>query len=284
MSQESPQTELPGNANPHGLGGMLKASNESPHLTLADLMLANVGLAVVLASPIRLGFAGALPVGTQIPAWVIILIWVIWFGVAMLHGVAVAIFVRCVRYQRMPMWNEWLVFLFCAYVCESAIPNVDTTLAAFWRATGIHSEGFTLWRLGIGFLAALGTLVGWIGGKRTSLPIAVRIILYTLAALLWFWGPCAVLPMLKSDVASVFQTQILLLSHTWHSLLRLVFGSAAFVPFLLAICWARKEPRPQQFTRLLWSERCGLLIGLFAILGAAFTIVMEVVGVIQQLV
>jgi len=283
MSQ-TPPPELSSDADSPGSVPAKGTLKESSHLTLADLMVANMGLAIVLASPIRLGFAGALPVGTQIPIWVVILIWVIWFGVAMLHGVAIAIFVRCVRYQRMPMWNEWLVFLFCAYVCETAVPNVDTTLAAFWRATGIHSEGFTLWRLAIGFIAALGTLVGWIGGKRTSLPIAVRIVLYTLAALLWFWGPCEVLPMLKSDVASAFQTRILLLSHSWHSMLRLLFGSAAFAPFLLALYWARKEPRPPQFPRLLWSEWCGLLVGSLVVLGAAFTVVMEVAGVIQQLI
>lgn len=282
MSQELPKSD--NSEHPNAQGGSLPGGmKEGPSLTLADLMVANVGLAVVLASPIRIGFAGALPVGTQIPIWVVILIWVIWFGVAMLHGVAVAIFVRCVRYQRMPMWNEWLVFLFCAYVCESAIPNVDTTRAAFWRATGIHSDSFTLWRMGIGLIAFVGTWVGCVGGRRTDLPIAVRILLYLLAAVLWFWGPSAVLSLLKSDVASLFQTRIALLSHSWHSLLRLVFGLPAFAPFFIAIYWARKTGRPAQFPRLLWSEWCGLLVGLIVVLAAAFTIVMEIAGVIQQL-
>ncbi len=284
MSQELPPPALQGDTKSPELERAKRAGKKSSHLTLADLMVGNVGLAIVLASPIRIGFVGALPVGTQIPAWVVVLIWAVWFGKALLYGVAVAILVRCVRYQRMPFWAEWVVILFCVYSLQSIIPNMDTTLAAFWRASGIYALGYRSWWLAIGLVAGMGTLIGCMGGRKASLPIAGRIAFYSVAAFLWFWGPCTIFRLLRSDVAALFQTRLLVLSHTWHSLLRLVLALPAFLPFVLPAYWALKTDRPEWLPKFLWSEWCGLVVATLALLLGIGVLVMEIAGVIQQII
>lgn len=273
MSQKLPRPELHGDTDSPDFDHAKRAAKESTHLTLADLMVANVGVAIVLATPASFGPGLPVPYGIPGPPWKAVLFWMLLFGLALLHGVSVAIFARCVRYQRMPFAAEWMLLIVSCYSLSHSVANVDTTLHQFWRQTGIQADSFSLWRLGAGVLATVSALVACYLAERKWLSVAARILLYLFALTAVFWGPCTVLPLMRSELFPPRFTWPLPVQSVWRGTIKVLLR----LPFCLLI-WLTLRQALQSGTpwsNRRWSECLGLVIGATVLLGACVLLCMD---------
>jgi hypothetical protein len=225
--------------------------DESPRLTLADMLGVVVGFAICVAMPFTFRFGPIGLVGAQkFPLWFIAVLGILWIMQGLAFAISTVVISRTAQFRRQPRSAEWLALMVSVWFLRVNLPLPDDFIAS----------DFTVWRWFIGGLALVVSVVSLLFAVSKAHSGVIRTLLVCLAALIWMWGPCAVLQLEFADLFPgldrlgdgwTFWFVLSALKFVAVLPLAMLFG----IPGVATILARRRD----RFQSLVWTEWLGIL-------------------------